>query len=231
MIYAACMEQLKTNDKATVSHIVKARKSSSRKNQSQFVSDLIAASDASQYILNVGTLAPEKNLNTLVRAWEALNLKHKRDLKLVIVAEGERLLSELKEYMQPHIDQGNLIYLSKVSDADKSFLYANAELFVSPAYSDNTSTHLLSAMHYSCPIIASDIPTHRWVMADAAWYCDPRSENSLMESMAKLLYKDHADSLRESLIAKGLDRAKLFSHDKSAKQWISVFEQMKVASV
>lgn len=227
---AICIDYAKTNDKSKVSHILAARAAAGRLKKTDYLYKLLDPSQDYEYILHVGTTDPEKNLVSLVQAWEKLNFQHKRNIKLVIVGNSDSVSKDLEITMQAHIEQGSLIYLSKVTDVELSFLYSHARLFVSPAYADNTSTHLFSAMHYGCPTVVSDIPVYRWVMADAAWYCDPYSIGSLADSMARLLYAEHADSLRDSLVTKGLQRVKMFSHDKLAKQWISLFDKIKVAS-
>jgi glycosyltransferase involved in cell wall biosynthesis len=225
---AACVERVRMQDRSKLDHIIATRISGLRGNQTERIRKMLDTINSFEYILNVGTLNPEKNLSMLVSAWERLNHQHKRGLKLVIVADNYVLPREIESFILPHIEQGNIIYLTKVSDIELSFLYSHAKLFVTPAFSNTNSSHLFSAMNYACPTLVSDIPVHRWVMADAAWYCDPHSESGLADALSKLLYTENAETLRESLISKGLQRIKMFSHEKLAKQWIDLFEKLKV---
>jgi len=58
---------------------------------------------------------------------------------------------------------------------------------------------------------------------DTAYYADPHK----VESIAEGLYKVLTDaSLRQSLMEKGLERTRLFSWEKSAKEHIKVFEEV-----
>jgi glycosyltransferase involved in cell wall biosynthesis len=61
------------------------------------------------------------------------------------------------------------------------------------------------------------------VIGDAAVLVNPYDVNSIAEGIFKVLTDD---TLRLSLIEKGLERVKIFSWDKSAKEYLKVFEEI-----
>jgi len=60
-------------------------------------------------------------------------------------------------------------------------------------------------------------------MADAAYYANPYYIENIAGGMYRVLTDD---GLRQSLIEKGLERAKLFSWEKSSRKYIKVFEEV-----
>jgi glycosyltransferase involved in cell wall biosynthesis len=61
------------------------------------------------------------------------------------------------------------------------------------------------------------------VCGDAAYYVDPYNVESIAEGMHKVLVDEE---LRQIMIEKGLERAKLFSWKKAAKEHLKVFEEI-----
>ena len=61
------------------------------------------------------------------------------------------------------------------------------------------------------------------VCGDAAYYVDPYDVESIAEGMHKVLTDD---DLRQNLIKKGRERVKLFSWEKSADEYIKVFDEL-----
>ncbi len=226
-----CLEQARAAARSKLGEALAGQVSHYRQKKTAYQHDSSLSDQAHHYILNVGTINPEKNLPLLINAWEKVNAEYQRGLKLVIVSEGENISSELEECLRSHIHQGRLLYLSKVPPAELAFLYSHAQLFVSSACADNNTQQLFSAMHHGCPAIVADIAVYKWVMADAAWYCDPMSEIAFAQSMAKLLYAEDGVSIRNSLTEKSLQRIKMFAHEKMATQWMDLFEKINLRQV
>ncbi len=154
-------------------------------------------------VLTVSSLDPRKNLIRLVRAFEGIE-----GYKLVIAGASSRVFREtgLKE-------SENIELLGHVRDDQLSKLYSTAMVFVYPSIYEGFGIPPLEAMKCGCPVIVSDIPPHREVCGDAAFYVDPFSVESIREGILKVL-RDR--DLREKLVKKGSERVKNFSWQKSA---------------
>ena len=78
-------------------------------------------------------------------------------------------------------------------------------------------------MACGCPVIASNAASLPEICGDAAYYVDPYDVESIAEGMHKVLTDDN---LRQNLVKKGLERARLFSWEKSADEYIKVFDEV-----
>jgi glycosyltransferase involved in cell wall biosynthesis len=172
------------------------------------------------YLLFVGSLEPRKNLVTLLKAFALLPDPIKREFKLLLAgfkgwenAEILGLLSKVK---------GSVEYLGYVSSEDLVSLYRSASCFVYPSLYEGFGLPPLEAMACGCPVIVSNAASLPEVCGDAAYYIDPRQVDSLAEGIYRVIGDD---ALRQDLIRKGLERAKLFSWERTAEEHLKLFEE------
>jgi glycosyltransferase involved in cell wall biosynthesis len=71
--------------------------------------------------------------------------------------------------------------------------------------------------------VVSGVTSLPEVCGDAAYYVDPCDVGSIAEGMYKVLSDD---AIRRSLVEKGLERAKFFTWEKSAREHLKVFEEV-----
>lgn len=180
------------------------------------------------YILIIATLEPRKNYEMLIRAWEKLRAQNKINHRLVIVGNTGWSNANIVNAMRPHVADGEILHLEKILPEDMGYLYSHASCFVFPSYNEGFGCPPLEAMQCECPVIVSDIKTHRWVLGDAALYCNPYDVNSLSDQLEYLLVSPEADHVRQALIAKGLERVKLYSPEVIGEQWTALFNNLKV---
>lgn len=183
-----------------------------------------------KYILALATFDPKKNYVSLVRAWELLRNKKRINHKLVIVANQGWKDEEIKNAMKAGINSGDIIHLEKIPPEEISYLYSHASAFVFPSYTEGFGFPPIEAMQCECPVVASDIKPHRWVMGDAALYCNPYSVDSIAEAIEQLVASENAEGLRQDLIAKGLKRIQLYHLDVISQQWQELFDKLKAKS-
>jgi len=107
-------------------------------------------------------------------------------------------------------------------------LYARADVYVTPAYTETFAHPLVEAMSSGVPIVASDIPVHREICGDAAFYFERFSPQDLAERVAQVA--ERIDK-RESMIATGRARANQFSWKLHAEQIITLAKNLLGRSV
>ena len=169
-------------------------------------------------ILYVGRITRTKNITGLLKAFELI--KDKIDHKLVIVGSGKELYaSELSRY----VNDDRVIFKGYVPNNKLLKLYRRASLFVLPSLYEGFGLPPLEAMACGCPVVVSNVASLPEVCGDAAYYVDPYNMNSIAEGIYKVLTDKN---LRDILIQKGLERVKLFSWEKSAKEVLNVFEEI-----
>jgi len=173
------------------------------------------------YILFVGSIEPRKNLVSLLKSYLLLQEYIRREFKLLLVGFkgwGNKEISELLGKMR-----GEVHYLGYVNNQELSELYRKASCFVYPSLYEGFGLPPLEAMACGCPVVTSCVTSLPEVCGDAAYYVDPYDVESIAEGMHKVL----TDGLmKKNLIEKGLERVKLFSWEKAAKEHLELFGEV-----
>jgi glycosyltransferase involved in cell wall biosynthesis len=78
-------------------------------------------------------------------------------------------------------------------------------------------------MACGCPVVVSNVASLPEICGDAAYYVDPHDVESIAQGIHRVLTDE---PLRQGLIDKGLERSRLFSWEKSAREHIEVFEEV-----
>jgi glycosyltransferase involved in cell wall biosynthesis len=172
------------------------------------------------FILFVGTREPRKNLERLVRAYAELPQQIRSEFGLVLVGprgwgEGDRSVGE---QLGSRITIVNYVETYRLAQ-----IYNLASVFVYPSLYEGFGLPPLEAMACGCPVIASRAASLPEVCADAAYYIDPQDITAIAEAMWRVL--SDVD-LRTALIGKGIERARLFTWEKTAEETLRVFSQV-----
>lgn len=94
---------------------------------------------------------------------------------------------------------------------------------VMPSLWEGFGLPLLEAMASQTPLVASDIPVHREVAGNAALFAAPGDERALADAIERAWCDQ---DLRAQLVARGLERKRLFSWDASAKKARALYERV-----
>ena len=169
-----------------------------------------------QIVLHVGSCAPRKNVETILRAMTSL-----RDCVFVQVggqfnATQNRLIDELGL-------RERVIQISSATETELRLWYNVANVFVMPSTYEGFGLPVLEAMASGTPVIASHCAALVQVAGDAALLTDPRDSIKLAEQI-QLLLSDatRADEMR----ARGIARAKQFTWERTARETLAVYRQI-----
>lgn len=177
-----------------------------------------------KFVLYVGDVNYNKNLLSLANACVENNLS------LVIVGksaardevEDNTELKPFKEFLKQFKDNPLIKRIGYVPDEELSTIYSTATLYCQPSFYEGFSLPILEAFSCGCPVVASDISTHREIVGDAALFAEPNSKD-LGEKISKLFKEQN---LREELIAKGFERVKDFSWKKAAEETFEFYNKI-----
>ncbi len=169
------------------------------------------------YILTVGSINPRKNISNLITSWGRIPANVKDGRRLVI-AGGEENCYASENFGDIPDD---ITFTGYIPDEDLPSLYSGADAFIFPSLYEGFGLPPLEAMASGCPVITSNLSSMPEVCGDAAYYIDPESTESITDGIIKVLTDR---DLREGLIRKGLERAKLLTWERSAEEHIKVFE-------
>lgn len=183
-------------------------------------------SENEKIILYVGSEMPRQNLPSLIKGFSKLK-KMLPDVKLLKIGNPqwrgarEELLRLIKELNL----QNDVIFAGYVEEEELPKFYNAADLFVYPCVYGGWSLPCLEAMACGTPEITSNVSVLPEVVGDAGLTVDPYDVDGLAKTMYDVLTND---GLREHMIKKGLERAKMFSWDKAAKETLEIYEEVVI---
>ena len=175
------------------------------------------------FIMYTGGINPRKNIEGLIGAYAKLPRELRKEEQLVIVCsvspEERRAMDNLRK--KKGLEQDEVIFTGFVSDLDIAPLYNLCKLFVFPSLCEGFGLPALEAMACGAAVIGSDATSIPEVIGNKDALFDPRSEESIALKMKEAL----ADKLFYDALKKhGIEQAKKFSWDKSAKSAVAAFE-------
>jgi glycosyltransferase involved in cell wall biosynthesis len=159
----------------------------------------LAGGDDTVIVLHVGRLAPEKNLEVLIDAWQLARKRLGQRATFVVAGEGPlapRILREL-----PFVRQ--LGFLPRASLAN---LYASCDLCVLPSYTETCGLVALEAMASGLPVIAADAGGLR--------------ESVDHERTGLLIAPHDAQGFAAGIEALVLDSGRRFALAAAAREWV-----------
>lgn len=178
-----------------------------------------------QYILYVGTMQPRKNVPALICAFSSVAAKIP-DIHLVIAGKrrGHNHDPLVEESLEQSTAKDRVIFPGYIDHEDLSTVYQMAQLFVFPTFYEGFGMPILEAMSFGVPVIASDIDPHREVAGDdAVIFYSPKDVDSLRD----VIYNSLIDPIRLGHLREvSVERARLFSWERSAKKLLHVYESL-----
>jgi len=114
-------------------------------------------------------------------------------------------------------------FLAHLPDTLMPSVYAAADLLVLPSFVEGFGLTVLEAMACGTPVVCSHTASLPEVAGDAAEYFDPSSVEDLARAIERVL---ESRDLQTDLRRKGLERARQFSWDESARRHCDVYRSV-----
>lgn len=171
-----------------------------------------------KYILYVGGGEKNKNLKRLLQAFSTIKANDELYLVLAGGISAASLQDELKAVGE------RVIFSNHIPHADLVFLYNGATAFVLPSLYESFPLPIIEAMSCGTPVVGSKNMGSWEVVGEAALTFDPENVEEMADCMIKILMSER---LRVSLVEKGNKKLGLLSWEKTAKDTISVYEELK----
>jgi hypothetical protein len=169
-------------------------------------------------ILYIGALELGKGIYDVVQAFD-LVAKRLKDANLLIGGRG-KALSTLTKIVNRLGLEDRVKFLGFIPLENLARYYALSDVFVFPSYL-GFHLMLLDAMASGLPVIAGDVLDAREYVGDGGWLVKPGDIHQLAETIVNVL--SDRDKYVE-MSKKAIERANLFSWEKTARETINVYK-------
>jgi glycosyltransferase involved in cell wall biosynthesis len=172
-----------------------------------------------RYILTVGTLAPGKGLDALIKS-----LAHADAVDLPLLIAGPAVWGELdvaSVAAAEGLEPGRVRTLGFLADADLAVAIDRATVFAYPSIAEGFGLPVVEAFSFGTPVVHSDAPAIVEVAAGAGIAVEREGAERYPERLAQAIASVANDAnLAERLRYQGLDRSGAFSwQDSAEKVW------------
>jgi glycosyltransferase involved in cell wall biosynthesis len=175
-----------------------------------------------RFILTIVTSSIQrKNTHNLLNAYKILTQNGVKET-LVIVTGTDYLKEIIMEVAKEKHLEENIICYSEIPKTDLTIFYSLAEVFVFPSLYEGFGLPVLEAMTCGCPVITSNTSCLPEIVDNAAILVDPYNAEEIANAMKKVLSDEN---LRQQMRKKGLERSKMFSWEKTARETLQVYYQ------
>ncbi|HAR99559.1 MAG: Glycosyl transferase group 1 [Candidatus Moranbacteria bacterium GW2011_GWC2_37_73] len=183
-----------------------------------------------KYILFLGTLEPSKNITRLLEAFAKFKTEQKQknagkfEYQLVLAGKRGWLSQEYLQIIKDLILTKDVVFTGYVIGDELVPLFRNAEFFVMPSLYEGFGMTVLEAFATKTPAILANVSSLPEIAGEAAYFINPLDTAELAEAIGKFATDEN---LRASYIAKGLEQAKKFDWDKTARETLEIYKSLK----
>jgi glycosyltransferase involved in cell wall biosynthesis len=177
---------------------------------------------AEHFVLFIGGADPRKNHQIFLEAAEMVRRKLGPRM-LVLVGSPIHPFGSYEESARRRSLTEKVICPGRLSTHDLQLLYSSTDLFVFPSLYEGFGMPVLEAMACGAPVLTSNSTALAEVAGDAAMLADPHDARALGETMIRVL---EDEPLRAALRVKGFVRAKQFSWEQTARQTLTVYQDL-----
>ena len=179
----------------------------------------IDKSTRNRYILFVGKRVKYKNFHSAIIAFSKSSLPK---LGFSMICVGSNFSDTENQLFEKLGVQSNVIALENITNKELNYLYQNAFALVYSSLYEGFGLPPLEAMNCGCPVIASNTSSIPEVVGDAGILINPEDTEAIAAALEVLI----DDSIRHKYIGRGLERAMLFTWEKTAQKHIDIYQSL-----
>lgn len=172
------------------------------------------------YFLYVGGREGYKNFAPLLAAWRRFSVRHS-EIQLRVVG-SPWLPAERRELTEACLER-SVVHEGRAGDARLAALYHRSLALVYPSLYEGFGIPLLEAMRCGTAVVCARSSSLPEVGGDAPFYFDPANAEDLC---AQLEAVATSSSVRAAHVARGAERADVFSWDRTAILTLEVYRKL-----
>lgn len=173
-----------------------------------------------RYILYVGGLYYRKNILNMLKAYALVKRRTQIEHRFVLVGMKADALQEIMNAIQILNLENDVVFHGYVELGDMPFIYNLADVFMHVSIFEGFGLPPLEAMACGLPVLVSNTSSLPEVVGDAGMQANPFDVEEISNKLELLLNEKVAWSYRQ----KGLERAKMFSCEKTAYETLEVYK-------
>lgn len=178
--------------------------------------------DGQPILLHVGNNWFYKNLEGVIKAL-ALLQKDSSGKSPILIKVGKGLTPKQRKLASELGVAERIRELGVLDSEELRAVYWTADVLVFPSWWEGFGWPPLEAMACGTPVVCSDRGSLGEVAGDAALIVNPEEPEAIADAVSRVL-KD--ENLRQSIILKGLERAKQFTWERAAEQTFQVYQEI-----
>ncbi len=175
------------------------------------------------YILFVGTFEPRKNVPGLLRAYALLRRQWSDAPPLVLVGHRGWLFGEAAALARELGVEPHVRWLENLPSADLPAVYNGASVLTLVSHYEGFGFPVLEAMGCGVPCVIADRASLPEIAGDAALKVNPDDADAIADALRQALTDS---ALHELLQQKGLERARRFTWEKTARETLALYERV-----
>lgn len=168
---------------------------------------------ARPFVLYTGNADHRKNLQGMLKAYALLPRDLRRMHQLVLNQVGEDIPGFRSEVRALGLTDDEVVITGRITDDELICLYTRCKVFVFPSLYEGFGLPILEAMACGAPVIAADNSSIPEVVGRSDVLFDASNPASIADVLKNVLSND---GFRSELVSYSIERAKLFSWDRSA---------------
>jgi glycosyltransferase involved in cell wall biosynthesis len=173
-----------------------------------------------QFLLNVGTIEPRKNLTLILEAMH----RYRLDIPLVIIGKSTPYIKELQSLIHKYGLEKQVQFIHDAQTIDLPAIYSMAKVFVYPSIFEGFGIPILEALCTGTPVVSSTGSCFEETGGAYSRYVNPNDADELGSILSQLL-SDEASL--EKMKTEGLIYADKFTDEKIADQLMHLYLSLK----
>ncbi len=163
-----------------------------------------------KYFYSIAGIAPHKNLDFLIEAFNFFQEKNK-NIKLIISGATHSKYNGLDE---------NIVFTPFISEEEKKSLIKNAEIFIFPSLIEGFGIPLIEGLYHNPHVLVSDIAIFREIGKEYVSYFDPYDKEFLVKYFETPRKDINHEEAREYILT-------TFNAIKSTRKLENIFNEFK----